>query len=147
MHSRGSPQALSVEGHHQELISRVQRSFRANRLQIPHSATSRRRAALAIERFYLKRRPQPYLSPNARAAASALLRDDDDPATGNLLASGGLLSSAAALGALPEQLQLIRSTQASGDQGRSGEVGGGPTTHPRAHTANTHTHTHTYRDG
>mmetsp|Transcript_40434 Transcript_40434/g.106642 ORF Transcript_40434/g.106642 Transcript_40434/m.106642 type:complete len:388 (+) Transcript_40434:372-1535(+) len=119
-HVRGPPQGLSHDhGRDAELISRVQRNFRANRAQMPHSATSRRRAALAIERFYLKRRREPYRSPNARAAASALLLDEDvplmdvlDEAPSAELLSTASLSSAAAQGAPPEQLSLIRATQA-----------------------------------
>ncbi|KAL3923271.1 MAG: hypothetical protein SGPRY_004272 [Prymnesium sp.] len=64
------------------LVSRVQRSFRASRLAVPHSASSRRHAALAIERFYLKRRG-PYLSHNARAAALKL-EEQGSPSAVNL---------------------------------------------------------------
>ncbi|KAL1523624.1 hypothetical protein AB1Y20_018560 [Prymnesium parvum] len=101
-HARVSPQANALDGRQQHLnslVSRVQLNYRANRLQVPHSASSRRRAALAIERFYLKRRRDPYYSPNARAAANVLLLEDDNSASS--------LPAAA-----PDQLHLIRSTQA-----------------------------------
>lgn len=73
-----------------------------------HSASSRRSAALAIERFYLKRRREPYRSSGARAAASALLLDNDS-ASSNLLANVDFTSPVDTTGV---QLQLIRSTQA-----------------------------------
>ena len=118
---RGLPIAAVPDGRHQELISQVQRSFRNRRLN------SRRRAALAIERFYLKRRREPYRSPSGRSAVSALcagemqpLMEDDMPhqdrreqvARSDLLAAV-TMGDAGAQGAAPEQLQLIRATQAA----------------------------------
>lgn len=99
-------QASSTEGPEQELISlisRVQRNFRANRLQMVHSASSRRSAALAIERFYLKRRRDPFRSPGGRASGK-------EGSASNILSSVAFTSGTQS--AATEQVHLIRAAQA-----------------------------------